>query len=230
MDILVTGAARGLGYVLCNLLASEGHRVFAGIRPQSANAEIKALAEKYSDLILLDMDVTDENQVAECAKNVAGTCGKLDAVVSNAGVLCDSDRTLPILETNLDDLRTALEVNVVGSAAVIKHFHKLVKPDGIFITITSEAGSMQNPGTVYSAYGISKSAQNKLVLIFKSNKPGFRVYAMHPGRMNTDMGRKTAQIEPIEAARGIAGILSGAITVPEENGWYIDYMGNAMPV
>lgn len=55
------------------------------------------------------------------------------------------------------------------------------------------------------------------------------VYAVHPGRMNTDMGRTTAQIEPEEAAIGFCNILEGTTHI-EKDQWFIDYRGNAMPL
>ena len=53
--------------------------------------------------------------------------------------------------------------------------------------------------------------------------------AVHPGRMNTDMGRTTAQIEPEEAAIGFCNILEGTTHI-EKDQWFIDYRGNAMPL
>ena len=51
---------------------------------------------------------------------------------------------------------------------------------------------------------------------------------MHPGRMNTVMGRTTAQIEAWESAKGIFEIVTGERKVPKEAGWFIDYEGNPM--
>lgn len=47
------------------------------------------------------------------------------------------------------------------------------------------------------------------------------VYAVHPGRMNTDMGRTTAQIEPEEAAIGFCNILEGTTHIERINGLLI---------
>ena len=52
---------------------------------------------------------------------------------------------------------------------------------------------------------------------------------MHPGRMNTVMGRTTAQIEPEESAEGICKILEKE-TVIREGEWFIDYKGEPMPL
>jgi hypothetical protein len=48
--------------------------------------------------------------------------------------------------------------------------------------------------------------------------------------MNTVMGRNDAQIEPEEAAEGIYGIVTGKTKIPSENGWFINYRGEAMEI
>jgi len=58
---------------------------------------------------------------------------------------------------------------------------------------------------------------------------GFKVYAVHPGRMNTVMGKDTAQIEPKESAAGILAIMMGKVQPKLSNGvWFIDYRGEPM--
>jgi len=123
-----------------------------------------------------------------------------------------------------------MNILIIGAVSVIKHFHSLVKTDGKFITITSEAGLTQNSGSHYSAYTVSKMGENKVVAIFRAMKPDYAVYAMHTGRMNTVMGRNDAQIESEETAQSIYRIITGQIIIPEENGWSINYKGEAMTV
>jgi len=147
-----------------------------------------------------------------------------------AGILPDSDRQFLITDADINDLRTALEVNTIGSAIMIKHFGSLVKDGGMFIVITSEAGSMTNIGQKYPLYSISKAAQNKLTAIFAKTIKNYTVYAVHPGRMNTVMGRSDAQIEPEEAAEGIYRIITGEKKMSPENGWFIDYNGEPMEI
>jgi hypothetical protein len=48
--------------------------------------------------------------------------------------------------------------------------------------------------------------------------------------MNTVMGRNDAQIEPEESAGGIYRIITGEKKVPPENGWFINYRGEAMEI
>ncbi len=56
------------------------------------------------------------------------------------------------------------------------------------------------------------------------------VLAVHPGRMNTDMGRTTAQIEPEAAAEGFCDLIEGKIKVNDKDQWFIDYLGKPLPL
>lgn len=229
MRILVAGVNQGLGLVLSRMLAEGGHTVFAGYR-NAQSADVSEAAKKFPNYKPVELNVTDERMAEAAAARIGATGGALDAVVLVAGVLKDSDRESLVTDADIGDVRAALDTNVVGSAIVIKHFHKLVKDGGMFLVITSEGGSMTNIGTKYPAYSITKAAQNKLTAIFAKTVTRYKVYAVHPGRMNTVMGRNDAQIEPELAAQGIIRILSGEKEIPPENGWFIDYRGEAMDI
>ncbi len=75
-------------------------------------------------------------------------------------------------------------------------------------------------------YSLSKIAAGKAAgIIGASVEEKFRVLAIHPGRMDTDMGHESAQIRPEEAAEGIYELATGQ-RVPES--WYVDYLGRKM--
>lgn len=229
MRILVVGVNQGLGLTLSRMLAERGHTVFAAHR-NTPSAAVTETSRQYPGYRPVELDVTDEGMAVAAAESIRAKGGILDAVVIVAGILKDSDRERSVIDADIGDLRAALDTNVVGSAIVIKHFHALVADGGIFLVITSEGGSITNVGTKYPAYSISKSAQNKLVAILAKTVTRLRVYAVHPGRMNTVMGRNDAQIESETAADGIIRILTGEQAIPPERGWFIDYRGEPMTI
>jgi NAD(P)-dependent dehydrogenase (short-subunit alcohol dehydrogenase family) len=229
MRICIAGANQGLGLVLSRLMAEKGHIVYACFRNQPSPG-VRDAAREFSGFRMVELDVTREALAAGAAQKIREDGGNLDAVVVTAGILPDSDRERLITDAGIDDLRAALEINVTGSAIMIKHFGPLVTDGGMFITITSEAGSMTTIGTKYPLYSVSKAAQNKLTAIFSKTVTRYQVYAIHPGRMNTVMGRNDAQIEPEESARGIFKIITGEQKIPPEKGWFIDYRGEAMKI
>jgi NAD(P)-dependent dehydrogenase (short-subunit alcohol dehydrogenase family) len=228
--VVITGVNRGLALILSEFMAERGHKVYACYHPAIPHEKTEEMARRHPSLVLVPADVTSEEQMSTAAKMILADGGKLDAIVSVAGVLTDSDRELPITEVNIKDLRLVLDVNIVGAAIVIKHFHGTVKDGGIFITITSEGGSMTNVGTRYPAYSVSKSGENKLVAIFSKTVFNYKIYAIHPGRMNTEMGRNDAQIEPEVSAEALLRIITGEKIIPPENGWFINYLGEAMEI
>ncbi|MDR0598674.1 MAG: SDR family oxidoreductase [Treponema sp.] len=228
MRIAVIGVNQGLGLVLSRLIAEKGHTVYAAHLGKTP-AEVSEAAKRFPGYKPVEFDVTNEAMAETAAGIISRDGGGLDALVTVAGILTDSDRTRLITEADIGDLRKALEINTVGAAIVIKHFHGLVKDGGKFIAVTSEAGSLTNIGEKYPGYSVSKAAQNKLTAIFAKTVSRYAVYALHPGRMNTVMGRNDAQIEPEESAEGIYKIISGE-KKPPANTWFINYRGEAMEI
>lgn len=224
MNVLITGAARGLGLALCETYRKRGDTVWAGVRDRNRCEALDRLAGREAGLTVLPMDVTDGEQLEAASR----LCGTLDVVISNAGVLFPSDHTRPITDPDMEDFKRALEVNVLGAARVIHAFAPRVRDGGWFVTITSEGGSMRGEGTIFPAYTVSKAAENRLVATFRNTEKRLRVYAVHPGRMNTEMGRRFSQIEPQEAARGICAITCGETAIAPQAEWFIDYLGQPM--
>jgi NAD(P)-dependent dehydrogenase (short-subunit alcohol dehydrogenase family) len=226
MDILITGSSRGIGFHLAETLARDGHRVFATAR--RAEAALLRLAEKYDNILISEMDVANEESVQKEAKHIADHFGTLDVVVSNAGVSVPRAKTATVFTMESSDFEEMLAVNVVGSARVIRYFGPLVRSGGLFATITSEAGSIENAFPSMPGYAISKAAQNKLVTIQRATTQDSRVFAIHPGRVDTDMGRESAQISPEVSAAGIRNIITGVQMLPADE-WFVNYLGEAMP-
>lgn len=225
MKIVIIGAGQGLGKVLSQMLHERGHEVVSGFRTMSSDD----WTEK-AGIFGLPMDVTNEEQLKTAAAAVEERLGHVDAVVDVAGVLLNSDRTLNLMEEPLDDVRRHLEVNAIGVLAAFRAFYPILKKGGKFLAVTSEGGSFTCAGSLFPAYGISKTAANKVVQTLRFTVDDVEVLAVHPGRMNTVMGRTTAQIEAEEAAVGFCEILEGKIPVDGNSAWFIDYRGMEMPL
>lgn len=234
MNIIITGANKGLGLALVKIFSSYGHQVAAGLYPGDDPSLLQNLADAYpGQVILFPLDVTDEDSVQAAARKIREQFGKLDLLINNAGILLPQDRTLTITETNIEELRRTLEVNTIGTVIVMKHFLPLMPDDGqgMMLFITSEAGSVSSSGALFPAYSISKTAANKAVFILRATAGNrCKIYAVHPGRMNTEMGRTTAQIEPEEAAEGIYRIAAGITVVDGKEPGFINYKGEPMPI
>ncbi len=235
MNVLITGAARGLGLCLVKCFADRGHQVYATVRNFKAAGQlidfVKSMKEQGKELQvhLMEMDVTDWNSIVNCALQVEEECECMDVVINNAGVLYESDRMDKIMETQVEVLRGTIAVNVEGPILVLKAFYKLMLKSTYpkFYVITSE-GTMEGNWDGIPIYSLSKVAANKAVGIISVSVPDkFQVLAIHPGRMDTDMGHDTAQITPDAAADGIYD-LAEEVIVPQS--WYVNYLGDKMKV
>lgn len=227
MNLVVIGAAQGLGLCLTQQLLSRGNSVAAGTL--SVTPGLKALQETYPDtLLLFPADVTQEEQLQAGAAACKARFTQVDAVCNTAGVLLPGDRVNLLHECSTEELRKTFDVNTIGSVLAIKHFYPLLKTGGCFFTVTSEGVGTYNCGTWVPCYGLSKAAQTKISGIMNKSVSDADFYSVHPGRMNTEMGSTTAQIEPEESALGFCRLISGEIPITRES-WYIDYLGNKLP-
>lgn len=226
MNIVVIGAAKGLGLCLVGQLLEKGHRVAAGTLQRVPKLE--SLSVQYGEnLMVFDADVTDEEQMQKAAADVKDFMGFADALCNAAGVLLPEDRVRLLHECDIGELRKSLDVNAVGPVIAVKCFYPYIKKGGSVFTVTSEGTGIKNCGTWVPCYGLSKTAATKVSGILNASVPDVDFYSVHPGRMNTDMGRTTAQIEPEESAAGFVRLIDGSIPLSREE-WYIDYQGNRM--
>jgi len=128
MNIVITGANRGLGFELVKKFMGQGHHVAACYYPGAAYDDLQSLFKIDEKLLaLIPMDVTKEEDVAKAAELIREKLYPVNAVISNAGILCDHDRQSNVLEMLAEDLRISLEVNLLGPAMVIRYFCPLVE-------------------------------------------------------------------------------------------------------
>ena len=192
---LVTGGAQGLGEGMAQALAAAGARVVVADLQDD-------LGEKVADSLKGDghgfvhLDVTDEASWENATTAAASDFGGLDILVNNAGVEISS----LITEVDPKDIRTMLEVNILGTALGLKWGLRTMRPDGSagkggsIINISSVAATIAFPGIpIYSA---TKSAVDRLtrVAAMESGKLGYgvRVNCIYPGLVPTAMGQGLA--------------------------------------
>ena len=192
---LVTGGAQGLGAGMGRALASAGARVVLADVKEEAGARTAAeLGEGHGFVAL---DVTDDAGWADAIEQTVSRLGGLDILVNNAGV----EITSLITELDPKDVRTMLEVNILGTALGLKHGLRAMRPGGAagaggsIVNVASVAATIAFPGiAVYSA---TKSAVDRLtrVAAMEAGKLGYgvRVNCVYPGLVPTEMGAGLAQ-------------------------------------
>jgi len=228
MHILITGAARGLGFYLSAESVSRGHTVYAAVRSESDVGELEKLSDKYKGFVrILRMDVADQEQVVDGLKKV----DRLDAVINNAAITMGNQDTIETLD--LDFIRQTMEVNLLGPMRVVQASLPLLYKgtNAVIINISSEAGTIINAFPTNYPYAISKTSLNMFTERLRAFliDRNIRVYAIHPGWMRTAMGGATAPADPTVVAGGILDILEGRTTIHSKIS-FIDATGRPMPL
>ncbi len=188
MEILVTGANRGIGAALLDGYAASG---------------IPAMGTSRDGAVGLKLDVTDPDSISELGRHYAER--RLDLLVCNAAVFLDRGRSLE--ELVAEDWARTMAVNVTGVAETVRVLlPALRRSSGSKIAIiSSQMASQERARGGSYVYRASKAA----VLNFGRNLAqdlrgdGIAVGTYHPGWVRTEMGGPDAELSGSEAAEGL---------------------------
>ncbi|MBD0420073.1 SDR family oxidoreductase [Streptomyces sp. TRM S81-3] len=226
--VLVTGASSGIGEAVAARLVREGHHVVAGARRTDrlealAERTAQAAARSGGSLHPVRLDVTDRAGVGAFVTDARDRFGRVDVLVSNAGVM-----PLSRLDSLLvDEWDRMIDVNVrgllYGIAAALPVFS--AQGGGHFVTIASIGAHQVVPtaavycGTKYAAWAITEGLRQEC-------DPSIRVTTISPGVVASELADSITEPGAAQAMRtyrahaidpdAIAGALTYALTQPAD--------------
>jgi NADP-dependent 3-hydroxy acid dehydrogenase YdfG len=211
---LVTGASSGIGRATALRLAAEGATVALAARRRDRLEELAAAIKDAGGRALpVEADLADREQAGNVVQRTVGELGRLDTVVSNAGVMllgpaltsptADWDAMIALnIQAQLSVVHAALPHLVAAAADGPRRVADLV-------TISSTAGRVARPGagvyalTKFGVTAFSESLRQELI------SQRVRVSVVEPGTVDTELvthnrdevraaaERQTAEIEPL---------------------------------
>lgn len=226
---VVTGANRadGIGIALVRELRARGCAPVAGTYRDRASAEaLLALADEDGGVLAAELDVTSERSAAAFGEWCRERLGRVDLLVSNAGVGAAEGT---ILTAPIAELERQLAVHGVGMLRATRALLPLMGRGAVAVSVSSSLGSIARMGGGATYYGPAKALQNALTKQLAAALAGDGVIAFSasPGWVSTSMGGPAAPLSPGESARRLAALALGA--GPADAGSYRTVDGGVLP-
>ncbi|KAK5108564.1 hypothetical protein LTR62_008221 [Meristemomyces frigidus] len=229
MNILITGASRGIGRATARLAGARGWKV--GINyATNASAANEAVAEVESaggKAIAIKCDVSKEDDVIAMFDAMEKQFGPIDGVVINAGIVAKS---MPLAEMTAERLRSVFDTNVLGSYLCAREAARRLPATATqdrtasLVIVSSAAARLGSPNE-YVDYAGSKGAMDTLTIgLSKELGPKhIRVNAVRPGIIDTEIHASAGDPERLERIGGLTPLKrpGGADEVAEAVVWLL---------
>ena len=198
--VLVTGVSAGLGVETARVLAAHGAEVVGAARDlgkaKAATEAVRAGAANGGSLSLVELDLANLASARRCADGLVASGKPFDLVIANAGVMAT-----PKGQTS-DGFETQFGTNHLGHFVFVNRIASLLKSGGRLVNLSSSGHrfsdvNLEDPNfehteyTPFGAYGRSKTANILFAVEFdrRHKGQGVRATAVHPGGIQTELGR-----------------------------------------
>ena len=184
---IVTGASRGIGRGIAELLAARGAHVIAGARGDHAAGTVEAIQQAGGKVEPAAIDVTDAASIDAMVSGVIERHGRVDVLVNNAGITRDQ----LMLRLKREDWDDVIATNLTSAYTCV---HAVLKPmikqrAGRIISISSVVGQTGNAGQAnYAASKAGLIGFTKALALEVASR-GITANVVAPGLIETDMTR-----------------------------------------
>jgi len=210
---LITGASSGIGRSIALAFAQAGAAVVVNHlgRTEQAQALVQELRSLGASAWCFEADVSSATAVERLATQVTQTCGPVDVLVNNAGIIQEK----PFLETTEDDWDQMLSTDLKSVFLMCRAFlpAMVAKQQGVIINIASDLGILGR--AEFASYCAAKAGVIGLTRsLAREFAPHIRINAIAPGPVATSMVSLAAMSQ--EAIDKELNIPQHRIAEPEE--------------
>ncbi|UKY54181.1 SDR family NAD(P)-dependent oxidoreductase [Streptomyces inhibens] len=189
---VVTGGARGIGRAIVGALQEMGARcIIIDILDDLGRATAEEHSKTGREVDYIHCDVREAGTVASTFASIAEQHGRIDILVTSAGVVVHT----PSADISESDWRYVLDTNLDGSFWCTREAVRQMQAKGTrgsIVTIGSMSGLIVNHPQMQSAYNASKAAVHSLTasLAAEYATDGIRINAIAPGYILTDLTKE----------------------------------------
>src|SRR5436190_6870802 len=195
---LITGGAKGIGRAIAQHLVSSGWQVSIVDLPDSGS---RRSVTRERNVFVIEGDVRDEEAASDAVAATVRRYGRLDGIVSNAGMMIRK----PLRRLTLAEWHRVLDTNLTAAFLLARAAEKpLRRAHGAIVTIASTRALMSEPNT--ESYAASKGGLVALThALAISLGPDVRVNCVSPGWIATDPKEKLRRKDHLQHPTGRVG-------------------------
>jgi len=232
--VLITGANRGLGLAFAEQYADKGWNVIATCRSPSAAADLRGLAGRYPRLVVEQLDVTRDDEVAALAIRYAGQ--PIDVLLNNAGVYGTlAKQALGAMD--FEEGKRVFDINTLGALRVTQAFLTNVAASRQKKIVSLGGGlGAQSIGSLFGGHYFMKMSKAAHLIAMGTlqaevKDKGIVVVMISPGRVDTQLMRDSGWTGPSLTAADSAAFVMARIELldPAMHGRLVTFDGKIIP-
>lgn len=181
MNVLITGAASGIGRAVADQFIKQGHVVYG--------VDV-AHAEERENFCGFAADITSENALQNIREHLRANGIILDAILNIAGI----HMMASLIESDYAKMKKVVDINLSGTMLVNRIFHECLAADGRIIIVTSEVAGF-DPMPFNGLYSATKTALDSYAQALRQelNILGQKVVTIRPGAVETPLSSHSMQ-------------------------------------